>query len=211
MIEVNCETDFVARNKNFQQFVQTASQACIQHITEIESKNELIKISLEQEGLNKLILKDGKTLNDHLALLIGTVGENASLKRAICFKANNQQIQLSGYAHPAPIIEEENSIKFGKYGTIVAFNGSATTILQKNLCQHIVGMNPIKIGEKEKDEPAENKDDELCLIHQEYLLDPETTIAEVLETNQIQIIDFQRFECGESAKLEEIKKVEAVN
>lgn len=210
MIEVNCETDFVARNQNFQQFVQTASLACINHINGIESKNDITKINLEQEGLNKLILQDGKTLSDHLALLIGTVGENATLKRAICFKTNDS-IKLSGYAHPAPNIEEINSIKFGKYGTIVAFNGNTSAIVQKNLCQHIVGMNPVKIGEKGKDEPAENKDDETCLIHQEYLLDPDTTIAEVLETNQIEIIDFQRFECGESAKLEEIKKVEAVN
>lgn len=210
MIEVNCETDFVARNQNFQQFVQTASLACINHISGMESKNDLTKISIEQEGLNKLVLPDGKTLNDHLALLIGTVGENASLKRAICFKTN-ESIKLSGYAHPAPNVEDSNSIKFGKYGTIVAFNGSTSATIQKNLCQHIVGMNPLRIGEKGKDEPAENKDDEMCLIHQEYLLDPEQTIAEVLETNQIQIIDFQRFECGESAKLEEIKKVEAVN
>lgn len=210
MVEVNCETDFVARNQNFQQFVQTASLACINHINGIECKDNVTKINLEQEGLNKLVLHDGKTLNDHLALLIGTVGENASLKRAICFKTNDS-VTLSGYAHPAPNVEDKNAIKFGKYGTIVAFNGSSSAIVQKNLCQHIVGMNPVKLGEKGKDEPAESKDDETCLIHQEYLLDPDTTVAEVLETNQIEIIDFQRFECGESAKLEEVKKVEAVN
>lgn len=58
-------------------------------------------------------------------------------------------------------------------------------------------MHPKKIGTSD-DEPAKNKDEETCLIHQEYLLEDGVTVKEVLEENKIEIIDFKRFECGES-------------
>lgn len=61
-------------------------------------------------------------------------------------------------------------------------------------------MNPDKIGEKGKDEPTPDKDDEKCLIYQEYLLDTSVMVDEVLNEHNIEIIDFQRFECGKSDK-----------
>lgn len=64
-------------------------------------------------------------------------------------------------------------------------------------------MNPSKIGDAEKDKPVENKDDEKCLIFQEYLLDPDRTVEEVLKENEVEVVDYLRFECGE--------KVEAVS
>lgn len=64
------------------------------------------------------------------------------------------------------------------------------------ICQHIVGMDPKKIG-SDTDEPAKNKDDETCLIHQEYLLDDSVTVKDILEESKLEIIDFKRFECGE--------------
>lgn len=58
-------------------------------------------------------------------------------------------------------------------------------------------MDPKKIG-TEDDEPAKNKDDEICLIHQEYILDENITVKEVLQENKLEITDFKRFECGET-------------
>lgn len=179
--------------------MEVASKACLAHIKQRNSSTTLIKVDFEGESLRKLpSAEDGKPLEDHLALMIGTVGENAILRRASCFKAT-EPIHLAGYTHPSTTDLVENELNFGKYGTIVALKSevSGDKKVVKNLCQHIVGMNPRKIGEMGKDEPAENKDDEVCLIHQEYLLDPEVTISEVLSENKIDIIDFQRFECGE--------------
>lgn len=113
MVEVNCETDFVARNENFQQFVEKASAACAQYISEVDNTNKITKIGLETETLRGLKLEDGKTLGDHLALMIGVVGENASLKRAICYKTP-EAVRLCGYTHPAPETFEEGKIMFGK-------------------------------------------------------------------------------------------------
>lgn len=162
---------------------------------------------MEAESLRNLKLDDGKTLGDHLALLIGTVGENALLRRAICYKTP-ESIRLTGYAHPAPETSTENAILFGKYGAIAAFNSNVENTdtikdVHKKVCQHIVGMRPDKIGDREKDQPAENKDDETCLIYQEYLLDPEFTVGEILDEHSVKVVDFQRFQCGEIEKTNE--------
>lgn len=50
------------------------------------------------DALVKLRVEDGKTLGDHIALMIGTVGENATLKRAICYKVP-ESITLEGNHH----------------------------------------------------------------------------------------------------------------
>lgn len=213
MVEVNCETDFVARNEHFKNFVDHVSRICAKYTETTDFDGDLWKLGFEAEALKNLRMADGKTLGDHLALLIGTVGENASIKRAICFKTSND-LQLAGYAHPTStnVAAAENTTQIGKYGTIVAFRGSATDEeLQKNLCQHIVGLNPLKIGEEGKDKPVANKDDETCLIHQEYLLDPERTVNEVLKENNVTIIDYQRYECGEATKNELLEQAELSN
>ena len=205
MIEVNCETDFVARNEHFQQFVDKASKACAHYISEVDNTNKITKIALESDSLRNLKLDDGKTLGDHLALMIGTVGENASLKRAICYKTP-EAIRLCGYTHPAPDkAVTDGSLLLGKYGAIAAFNSNSEKTeeilsVHRKICQHIVGMKPEKIGDVEADKPNEDKDDEKCLIHQEFLLDPDVTIGDILQENNVKIIDFQRFECGEKVE-----------
>lgn len=205
MVEVNCETDFVARNENFQEFVQKASMACIQYISEVDSANKITKIGLETDTLKGLKMDDGKSLGDHLALMIGTVGENASIKRAICYKTP-ETVRLFGYTHPAPQgAFEDGKLMLGKYGSIAAFNSNTektTEVLEvyRKVVQHIVGMKPEKIGDPETDKPNEVKDEEKCLIHQEFLLDPDMTIADILKESNVKIIDFQRFECGEKVE-----------
>lgn len=204
MVEINCETDFVARNENFQQFVEKASLACAQYISEVDNTNKITKIGLETETLRNLKLDDGKTLGDHLALMIGVVGENASLKRAICYKTP-EAVRLCGYTHPAPESHAEGKLMLGKYGSIAAFNSNSEKTeeileIHRKICQHIVGMKPEKIGDAEEDKPNEVKDEEKCLIHQEFILDESLTIGEILQENNIKIIDFQRFECGEKVE-----------
>lgn len=44
MVEVNCETDFVARNGNFQQFVETVSNACLKYVNDIPSNSSFTKV-----------------------------------------------------------------------------------------------------------------------------------------------------------------------
>lgn len=96
--------------------------------------------------------EDGKLLSDHTALLIGSVGENVTLRRAYCFQAG-EGILVAGYTHPTP--QNTNKTLFGKYGALVAFKqilpGSTEDTVTKLpveqlgrlLCQHIIGKKSI--------------------------------------------------------------------
>ncbi|EDW04123.1 elongation factor Ts, mitochondrial [Drosophila grimshawi] len=217
MVELNCETDFVARNETFKRFVDHVSRIVLHYTDLTEFDGDLWKLGFESEALRNLETPQGGSLADHLALLIGAVGENASIRRALCFKVNND-LRLAGYAHPAPtnVGTTQDITQVGKYGAIVAYRSQLDVDdpeLQKGICQQIVGMKPLKVGEYDKDTPAENKDDETCLIHQEYLLDADKTVGEVLKEHRVNIIDYHRFECGEQTQqhLKEILQAQQQN
>lgn len=159
---------------------------------------------LDEEQLRQLPSVDGKALADHLALAIGSFGENAILRRAICLKTPNSNIHLFAYAHPSGT--ERKNVLLGRFAGIIALKHAGMQQLDmeqlgKALCQHVVGMNPKKIGTSD-DEKAANPDDEICLIHQEYLLDNNFTVKDILEENALEILDFKRFECGENCAIE---------
>jgi elongation factor Ts len=196
LVEVNCETDFVARNKEFQKIVEEATRSCLNYTQKQQNQN-LVKISLSAEQLKNLPASDGKLLADHLALMIGSVGENASLKRAFCFKVRDD-VHVTGYVHPSG---SDGSVLLGKIGGLVALKQLVPKDVDldqigRELCQHVVGMNPKKVGTS-LDKPAKDKEEETCLIHQEFLLDDSVTVQQVLEENEIEVVDFKRFECGE--------------
>ncbi|KAL1494842.1 hypothetical protein ABEB36_010367 [Hypothenemus hampei] len=199
LVEINCETDFVARNAEFQNMVKGATQTCLNYLKSGPSSTHLItKIGLNSEQLKSLKCDDGKTLADKLVLMIGSVGENATLKRAIGIKVNNG-IHLAGYAHPSGT--SENNILLGRIGGIVAIRNlneenPQLDEIATGLCQHVVGMAPKSI-DKVDENLTSSQEDETSLVHQEYLLDDTMTVKELLDSNQIEVVDFQRLECGE--------------
>lgn len=204
MVELNCETDFVSRNSSFQTLAAMIANSCINQVPQVCSSSDIIsKEFLDGKKLGELPAPDGKTLADHVALQIGVLGENMILKRAVLI-ASNKNTLLSAYSHPAPQTTEQTTF-LGKYGAIVAFGfkgnlppSETSLTLGKSLCQHVIGMNPKVIGDPEKDQPQANADDETKMIYQDFILDPETKVNEVLDESNAQVVDFVRFECGES-------------
>ena len=73
--------------------------------------------------------------------------------------------------------------------------------LGRQVCQHIVGMRPKSIGEtpEPRDPQTEPKieENETRLLHQEFLMKPNSTVFDFTQENHLQINDFVRFECGE--------------
>lgn len=202
MVEVNCETDFVARNDKFRDFVKVATESCLKYVNDLPESDLLSRTEFQAESLKNLLSSDGKKLSDELALMIGSVGENASLRRAICFKVP-ETVQLTGMAYPTDenAIATEGQIQYGTYGTVLGLKSpeAVSNKVSKNLCLQVIGMNPTKIGNKEQDKPEADKDEETCLIFQEYIFEPTLTVGEYLEQNQITVVDYQRFRCGEKA------------
>uniref|UniRef100_A0A348G621 Elongation factor Ts, mitochondrial n=1 Tax=Odontomachus monticola TaxID=613454 RepID=A0A348G621_ODOMO len=195
LVEVNCETDFVARNKKFHSLAETVISAVLSHTKGQELQSEVQRTVFHTDALKTLPTADGKILGDHTALIIGDLGENISLRRALAISVQ-PDVTLFGCTHPAPM--NPIPVSFGKYGSLVAIKSKISdNILGAQLCQHVIGMDPQKIGNSRVDEPHDNTDEETCMIYQEFLLDPSLSVQELLEGAQAEVVDFARFEVGE--------------
>lgn len=202
MIELNCETDFVARNKQFQNMAEIISTTCLQFTKQqIQPQEPFTKALLNASQLQSLQGPEDKSLGDHVAILISSVGENMLLKRAACITVDEGH-DISGFTHPSPGLSQSGPMT-GKFGALLVYKDLKNAEKQINvedvarqLCQHVIGMNPSKIGTTD-DIPAEDSEEESVMIHQEFLLDPDQFVGEVMASAGIQPIEFLRFECGE--------------
>ncbi len=217
LVEVNSETDFVARNDKFQEMVKTIA-------------TDALKAKGDVESLAKAKFGGGKTsVADHLKEMIGAIGENMTLRRSAYVSVKNGAV--SSYVH--------NSIApgLGKIGVIVALelNGDAEALKDfgKQVAMHIAAANPQAITvesldpvtvareravlteqAKESGKPAPVVEkmvegrlrkfyEEVVLLSQAFVHDPETTVAKALaaaETDAgapIKIVGFHRFALGE--------------
>lgn len=195
LAEINCETDFVARNKKFHGLAEVVISAVLNNAKSQEIQNEVQRTVFHTDSLKDLPAADGRPLSDHSALAIGNVGENISLRRALAISVRSD-VTLFGCTHPAPM--NPVPVSFGKYGAIVAIKCKENdNVLGTQLCQHIIGMDPQKIGNPRVDEPHNNVDEEQCMIYQEFLLDPSLSVQQLLAETEAEIVDFARFETGE--------------
>uniref|UniRef100_A0A3Q3GQ96 Elongation factor Ts, mitochondrial n=1 Tax=Kryptolebias marmoratus TaxID=37003 RepID=A0A3Q3GQ96_KRYMA len=197
MVEVNCETDFVARNEKFQQLVKDVTLASLAHL---QSKNPnragYVKSLLAGDELNKLTVGEGPSLADHVAFTIGRLGENMSVKRAVTVGVPSEW-HIGSYVHGSSSGQTE--VAMGRYGALVIFQGGKEgeqDILGRKLGQHIVGEAPLSLGNMD-DLPC--GESETRLLPQTFLLDPSRTVAQFLRGQQAQVLDFVRFQCGETS------------
>jgi len=199
MIELNCETDFVSRNKLFQDMAGNVLASCYNFAKQQNQFHDgICKVDLTGQQLRVLPGPRDKSLEDEIALLIAQIGENILIRRAICISVESDY-RVAGYTHPTP--QDVNAPLTGKYGSLLIYKASDdnndAAEIGKQMCQHIIGMNPSKIGDPENDHELENKDDETCMIFQEFLMEPEVAVSQVLIDSGISLVEFVRYECGE--------------
>jgi len=190
MVELNCETDFVARNEKFLSLIDQISNECV-NIDVAEGKTVL-----EQEAVAALPGGEGKTLADLVALNIGHIGENLALGKVTLFKAGDG-VKLSGLSHPSVESQEMDKLQTGRYSALLSYTvnkedpiyeGQTAASLTRGLCQHIIGLAPTAISDEE--------DKDNSLVHQSYLLDEDVKVGNLLEKAGIQVVDFVRAEVG---------------
>ena len=147
IVEINSETDFVARNDNFQSFVSNIS-----------------KINLDQKGdLDKVIKsqynKTKDNVSDTLTNLISKIGENLSIRRTDYI--NSDDGFVGTYIHN---VEKDN---MGKIGVLVSIKTdieySKITDFLKKICMHIAATNPIAITSSDIAQDTINKEKEFQL------------------------------------------------
>ena len=198
IVEVNSETDFVAKNENFQNLVKKIAE----HIVATKPA--------DMDALNASEL-DGKTVADVMTEAVASIGEKLSLRRFEVYTSEDGK--LATYIHMG-----------GKIGVIVELSGGADE-LGKDVAMQIAAAKPQCIGRDDVDADAlaherevlrkqaleEGKPEkivekmvdgrinkyykEVCLVEQEFVKDSDKTIKDIL--GGVEVRRFARFEMGE--------------
>ncbi|XP_010566843.1 PREDICTED: elongation factor Ts, mitochondrial [Haliaeetus leucocephalus] len=208
MVEVNCETDFVARNAEFQRLVEQVALGTMAHCRAAATlPASCSKHLLQPDELAQLRTESGGALlSNHLALAIGKLGENLTLRRAAWLRVPEEDGYIAAYAHGwLPV---QAPVAMGTYGALVACQVTeprpSVTVLEevgRKVAQHVVGMAPTAVGTPQ-DEPQGEA--ETRLLAQSFLLEPALTVGQFLAARgALAVRDFLRFRCGEETPAQE--------
>ena len=213
IIEINSETDFVAKNDDFINFCK-----------EISNINFLTKANLDD--LNNSKMKNGLLVKDSLVNLIAKIGEKITIRRAKFF--DNSKGMNFFYVHSAL---EEN---IGKIISIVKLDGivkGKNDNLGNKLAMHIAASNPLAIDREDIDKQIVDKEleiinaeiensgkpkqmvdkiskgkiskflDDNSLLNQIWIMDPKKKVSQILKENssgkEISVIEFIKYKVGE--------------
>lgn len=150
IVEINCETDFVAKNQSFRRFAvdlthQIASSLKESHSSEIQENIKLMTPS--SDCLQKV--------EEQVALMISKLGENIKITRAIHYLSNDEKTFITGQVHAKAAQETRDKLNVvtGRYGAIVALKSQQRHPIEQQLldrirmagerlCQHVIGYSP---------------------------------------------------------------------
>jgi elongation factor Ts len=205
ILEINSETDFVAKDDNFQSFADGVMQTILQ------------QKPASVEALANLSITDGQTVEEARQALIGKVGENIQIRR---FEIVESGRGVSSYSHGSRIA--------------VLVDSDASVEMARDIAMHVAAINPQFVDEqavpaefieKEKEiliaqaqdsgKPAEIIEKmiqgrlkkflaEITLVDQPFVKDPDQTVGKLLSNAGASISGFTRYEVGEGIE----KKVE---
>lgn len=217
IIEINSETDFVARNDDFINFCNKISNIVLEK--GVKNLDELLDLPFSENS----------NVNQELTAMISKIGENIILKRIKFFE--DEDCYLQKYLH--------NSVngESGKIGVLLAYDSNKELIeindITKNICMHIAAMDPKSISKEDLDENIkvrENKIfrdqikdsgkpdeiinkiligkmnkffDEVCLLEQFFVIENKVKVKDYIKTFEkkydckLVIKDFILFKVGE--------------
>ncbi|MBM7555370.1 translation elongation factor Ts [Halanaerobacter jeridensis] len=209
IVEINSETDFVAKNDEFKEVVNDVTD----HI--LMEQPDSVDAALEQA-----LKGDGEKVDQYLKEAITQIGEKITLRRFEILDKNAEQT-LATYLHMG-----------GQIGVAVLLE-DADEELAKNVAMHIAAANPdyldrdsvseeevekekkILRKQAEKEDKPEHIIDKIvngrldkfyqnnCLLEQEYIRDTDLTIKELIAEQDAEIVKFVRYEVGEGIEVEE--------
>ena len=215
LVEVNAETDFVAKNDEFKSFVEDVTkQVALTNPSDVEA---LLA--------SKSMAEPDKTVKEVLTGKIATIGENMTIRRFVRFESTGL---VEKYIHGE-----------GKIGVLVELENGDTE-LAKDICMQIAAAKPefldresvpaervekemkiLKAQAMNEGKPAEIAEKmvqgrlgkfygEFCLVEQDFVKNPDMKIKQLLESKGAKIIRFARFEKGEGIEKKEENFAEEV-
>jgi len=201
LVEINSETDFVAKDSNFLGFTESVAQAA------------LASGAADAEALKSAKLPTGETVEETRAAVIAKVGENVQVRRLVRTDSANN---VAAYVHG------------GRIGVLVEVKGGDAE-LARGLAMHVAAMNPphikaadvpaefvakekeielAKMSDKDKNKPADILEkiisgkiakivNEVTLYGQPYVLDTNQSVEQVLKAAGAEVVSMQRLAVGE--------------
>jgi elongation factor Ts len=197
MVEVNCETDFVARGEDFQAFAREVAKAALAHaVASVEALGQAAS--------------SGGTVEERRRALIAKIGENIAIRRLVRMSAPTA---LGDYLHGTRI------------GSLVALEGGDEA-LARDLAMHVAAINPAYVdagavpadvldkereilteqtkGEKKPPEIIAKMVEgrlrkflaEITLLGQPFVKDPEVTVEKLLKKAGAKVTQYVRYEVG---------------
>ena len=206
MIEVNCETDFVARDEHFAAFTQKVLAAAVAKpsasVTEImegalaKEREELVQRIGENIGLRRVVHLSGSSVasyihtNNKIGVLIGLARPDEALGRdlAMHIAASNPQA-LRPQDVPADLVNKEKEL----FTAQAAESGKPAEIIEKMITGRINKFLA-----------------EVSLVKQPFVKDPDSTIEALLKKHNNDITAYARYEVGEGVEKEEVDFAEEV-
>ena len=215
IVEVNAETDFVAKNEEFKNFVTSVAK----QVVEKNPKN--LDDLLAQESIDEA----GKTVKDVLTDKIAKIGENMNIRRFARFETAGL---LESYIHGD-----------GKIAVLVNMKGGDHEVA-KDVCMQIAAARPEYLNEASVPEDRLNKEkeilkaqtmnegkpeaiaekivqgrirkffEEICLVDQTFVKDPNKKVSDILKEHNAEVTEFARFEKGEGIEKKEENFAEEV-
>ena len=207
-VEVNSETDFVAKNSDFQEMVKAIATAAL----DVSNTDELASASI-----------DGKTVTDTLTDNIAKIGENMTLRRMQTIEAE----RVVTYVHNSATQD------MGQIGVLVAINGENTEFARQ-VAMHVAAANPQALSAAELDQSIVEREKnilteqaresgkpeqviekmiqgrmkkflaEVTLLGQDFVINPDLTVEAAAKEAGVEIISYVRMAVGEGIeKIEE--------
>ena len=206
-VEVNSETDFVAKNSDFQEMVKAIATAAL----DVSNTDELASASI-----------DGKTVADTLTDNIAKIGENMTLRRMQAIEAE----RVVTYVHNSATQD------MGQIGVLVAINGDNTEFARQ-VAMHVAAANPQALSAAELDQSIVEREKnilteqaresgkpeqviekmiqgrmkkflaEVTLLGQDFVINPDLTVEAAAQEAGVEIVSYVRMAVGEG-----IEKVE---
>ncbi|HDC8623952.1 TPA: elongation factor Ts [Staphylococcus aureus] len=209
IVEINSETDFVARNEGFQELVKEIANQVL------DTKAETV------EALMETTLPNGKSVDEIIKEAISTIGEKLSVRRfAIRTKTDNDA--FGAYLHMG-----------GRIGVLTVVEGSTDEEAARDVAMHIAAINPKYVSSEQVSEEEINHErevlkqqalnegkpenivekmvegrlrkylQEICAVDQDFVKNPDVTVEAFLKTKGGKLVDFVRYEVGEGMEKRE--------
>ncbi|AKO93816.1 translation elongation factor Ts [Priestia filamentosa] len=216
IIEVNSETDFVAKNEGFQNLTKEISA----HLLAAKPAN--LEEALESK------MENGETLQGHINNAIAKIGEKLSLRR-FALKTKGDNDAFGAYLHMG-----------GRIGVLTVLEGTTDEAVAKDVAMHIAAINPKYISRDavSEEEVAREREvltqqalnegkpekivakmvegrlgkyfEEICLLDQAFVKDSDQKVGKFVSSKGATVADFTRYEVGEGMEKREENFAEEV-